>query len=363
MDIESLIETWVKPNVRGLHSYHVPDSSGMIKLDAMESPFPLEDSIMKGWLEALSRVDVNRYPDADSRELKIQIRHCLGIPEDCALVLGNGSDELIQLIAILLGGENRVFISPMPSFSMYQQISLATNTEFVGVPLNPDFSLDFQATLDAIEQHQPACVFLAYPNNPTGNCFTDSQIRRILNHAPGMVVVDEAYNAFCGKSWLEEVKNFPNLVILRTLSKSGLAGLRLGILAAGAHWTEQLEKLRLPYNINILTQVSGRYLLSHYDIMERQSQEIVKARSALSEKLNDVTGITVYPSETNFILVHTALGADYVHDELKKQKILVKNLNGSSQALKDCLRITVSCEKENSFFLEALKLVHSEVKV
>jgi len=359
MDTESLIQTWVKPNVRELHSYHVPDSTGMIKLDAMESPFPLEDSIRKSWLEVLSRVDVNRYPDADSRGLKNQIRQCLEIPEDCALVLGNGSDELIQLIAILLGGENRVFVSPTPSFSMYQQISLATNTGFVGVPLNPDFSLNFRAMLDSIERNQPACVFLAYPNNPTGNCFADSQIREVINQAPGMVVVDEAYNAFCGKSWLEEVKNFSNLVVLRTLSKSGLAGLRLGILAAGEHWTEQLEKLRLPYNINILTQVSGKHLLGHYDIMERQSKQIIEARGMLYEALKIVRGITVYPSETNFLLVHTDLGADFVHGELKKQNVLVKNLNGSNHALKDCLRITVSCEQENKIFLDAMKAVHS----
>ncbi len=358
-DTESLIETWVSPNVRELDSYYVPDSTGMIKLDAMESPFALDDAIRKSWLEALSRVDVNRYPDADSRELKIQIRQCLEIPEECALVLGNGSDELIQLIAILLGGENRVFVSPTPSFSMYQQISLATNTGFVGVPLNPDFSLNFQETLGAIEKNQPACVFLAYPNNPTGNCFADSQIREIINQAPGMVVVDEAYNAFCGKSWLGEVKNFPNLVVLRTLSKSGLAGLRLGMLAAGEHWTEQLEKLRLPYNINILTQVSGKHLLGHYDIMKRQSRQIIESRGMLYETLNNVPGITVYPSETNFLLMRTALGADFVHGELKKQNVLVKNLNGSNDALKDCLRITVSCDTENKAFLDVITAVHS----
>ena len=358
MVAKTLIETWVRPSVRELHSYHVPDSSGMIKLDAMESPYSLQDDIKKSWLEILSRTDVNRYPDADSRELKIQIRRNLGIPEECKLILGNGSDELIQLIAILLGGKNRVFISPTPSFSMYQQISLATNTEFVGVPLNSDFSLNFETLLDAIRHHQPACIFLAYPNNPTGNCFSDAQITEIISEAPGMVVLDEAYNAFCGKSWLDEVEKHPNLVVLRTLSKSGLAGLRLGILAAGEHWAEQLEKLRLPYNINVLTQVSGRHLLEHYDVMVRQSQQIIDARRILYEALKIIPGITVYPSETNFLLMHTALGADFVHGELKKLNILVKNLNGSNDALKDHLRITVSCESENEAFLNAIKAVH-----
>jgi len=359
MTAKSLIETWVRPNVRKLHSYHVPDSSGMIKLDAMESPYSLDDDIRKSWLEILSRTNVNRYPDAGSHDLKNQIRMCLEIPEECALILGNGSDELIQLIAILLGGTNRVFISPTPSFSMYQQISLATNSEFVGVSLNSDFSLNFEALMDAIRQHHPACIFLSYPNNPTGNCFSDAQVCEIINKAPGMVVLDEAYNAFCGKSWLGEVVKHPNLVVLRTLSKSGLAGLRLGILAAGEHWAEHLEKLRLPYNINVLTQVSGKHFLDHYDVMLQQSQQIIDARGMLYESLKIIPGVTVYPSETNFLLMHTTLGADSVHSELKKQNILVKNLNGSHDALKDHLRITVSSASENKVFLDAIKFIHS----
>lgn len=357
MVAESLIKRLVRPDVLKLKAYHVPDSGGMVKLDAMESPYDSEAEIREGWLEALSQTHINRYPDAACVALKAEIRQCLAIPDDYGLMLGNGSDELIQTIAILLGGADRTFMSPSPSFSMYQQISLATSTSFSSIALRPDFGLDLRVTLDLIVQQQPACIFLAFPNNPTGNCFDASHIRAILEAAPGMVVLDEAYHAFCGKSYMDQIQHFPNLVVLRTLSKSGLAGLRLGMLVAGNHWVEQLEKLRLPYNINTLTQASVAYFLKHYNIIEQHSSEIVEGRTTLQDEMQSIPGITVYPSETNFLLFHTSLGADRVYDELKSRGVLIKNLHGSHEALDDCLRVTVSCPSENRIFIAALKAV------
>ena len=359
--IERLIRQWVKPEVRGLRAYSVPHADGLIKLDAMESPWPTPESIREEWLSVLAAVEVNRYPDPDSAALKSILRQRLQIPHQYGIMLGNGSDELIQLIAILLGGSGRIFLSPDPSFSMYRQICTVTGTQFTGVPLNDDFSLDTDKLLDAIEKHQPACVFLAYPNNPTGNCFDSVSVERALATAPGLVVVDEAYFAFCRKTWLDSIAEYPNLLVLRTLSKSGFAGLRLGLLVGHPAWLEEMEKLRLPYNINTLTQVSARCFLRHYAIFERQSAQILQNRARLFHQLIEIPGVEVFPSETNFLLCRVAADGDRVFEGLMKRGVLVRNLHSKGTRLENCLRVTVGTREQNSAFVEALIQVLSSL--
>ena len=353
--IERLIEKWVKSSVRSLKAYSVPDAGGLIKLDAMESPWPMPEPIRKEWLSVLAGVEVNRYPDPGSAKLKSILRPYLQIPDQCEIMLGNGSDELIQLIAILVGGPGRVFISPDPSFSMYGQICTATGTQFVGVPLNDDFSLDTVKLLDAIDRYQPACVFLAYPNNPTGNCFDQVSVEQALTRAPGLVVLDEAYFAFCGKTWLKSIVGYPNLVVLRTLSKSGFAGLRLGVLAGRPEWLGEMEKLRLPYNINVLTQASAHYFLQHYPVLKQQTAQILQNRARLFEQLTEIPGMEVFPSETNFLLCRISSDGDQVFRDLMKKGVLVKNLHAKGARLENCLRVTVGTEEENTAFVDALK--------
>ena len=348
----SLVETWVDPGVRELSAYHVAPASGMLKLDAMESPFGLDDDTRRGWLEALAEAEINRYPDPSSTGLKSRLTEVLDIPAGAGLVLGNGSDELIQLLAILLGGPGRTFLSPVPSFSMYAQIARATATDFRGVPLNSDFRLDTGVLLAAIEETQPACVFLAWPNNPTGNCFGRDQVNAVLAAAPGVVVVDEAYFAFCGDSYLAEVPRQGNLVVLRTLSKSGLAGLRLGMLLAQSPWTDELEKLRLPYNINVLTQASAEFLLRDYGRIEQQSNTITGNRERLFTQLDRLPGVQAFPSRTNFILVRLA-DAHGVYRRMAEAGVLVRKFGEAG--LEDCLRITVSTEADNARMLEVLE--------
>ncbi len=349
-----LIRKWVNPQVCGLQAYHVPSPRGMIKLDAMENPYQMPDEVRAQWLEVLNSVAINRYPDPGCAQLKATIRSTLAVPDNCGLMLGNGSDELIQAIAMLVGGPGRVFMAPTPTFSMYRQISLATATEFAGVPLNEDFSLQGDTLLGAIDRLQPACVFLAIPNNPTGNAFDSGIIEEVVQAAPGLVVIDEAYHAFCGKSWLDQIASHDNTLLLRTMSKSGLAGLRLGMLMAGTEWIDQLEKLRLPYNINALTQASVTFLLGHHHLMETQAQKIIDDRATLFKNLAAIEGVTAYPSETNFILFRLAQSAPDVFDGLVKRGVLVKNLHGSDPMLDNCLRVTVSSTSENTLFVEAL---------
>ena len=337
-----------------MQAYRVPSSTGLIKLDAMESPYQLPAQLQREWLARLGEVAVNRYPDPDGAELKVLFRSCFSIPDECGLMLGNGSDELIQIIAMLVGGVSRTFLSPVPTFSMYQQISAATATQFAGIPLTADFSIKAENLFEAIEQFNPACIFFAYPNNPTGNCFDPTTIKQVLNNAPGLVVVDEAYFSFCQKSFVNEIATHPNLIVLRTMSKSGLAGLRLGIMLGNPEWVAQMEKLRLPYNINCLTQASARFYLQHHDILQRQAEQIRKDRSWVFQKMSKISGIEVFPSEANFLLFRLDRSADAVSNGLREKGVLIRNLHNPSSPLENCLRVTIGLEQENRAFIEAL---------
>lgn len=348
------IDALVRKEVRALDAYRVPTAEGLIKLDAMENPHPLPAQFRELWLARLAEVEVNRYPDPRCRALKALVRATFGITDADGLMLGNGSDELIQMLALLIGGPGRIILAPTPTFAMYQLITVATGGEFVGVPLGADFSLDGDALLDAVVRHKPACVFLAWPNNPTGNCFDEAVILEVLARAPGVVVLDEAYFAFCRRSFLPHRPHFPDLMVLRTLSKSGMAGLRLGMLIAHPHWTAQLEKVRLPYNINSLTQCSAAFYLEHHDIMQQQADRILEQRKVVFERLANQPGVRPCPSDANFILFKLDRDAEQVHARLKAQGILIKNLHRPGTPLENCLRVTIGTESENNRFLEAL---------
>jgi histidinol-phosphate aminotransferase len=270
----------IRPEILALHAYHVPPAQGMIKLDAMENPYPLPADLRQRLGEALGNAAINRYPDASSATIKQRLRSTMGIAEDQDILLGNGSDELIQILAMALAKPGAKIVSVEPSFVMYKMIAAFCGMQYIGVPLRAeDFSLDIEALLATIEREQPALVFLAYPNNPTGNHFAASDIERVLQAAPGVVVVDEAYHAFARDSFLPRLPQHHNLLVMRTLSKLGLAGLRLGFLVGHPDWVQQLEKLRLPYNINALTQVATDLVLQHIEVLNQQTAEIRATRT------------------------------------------------------------------------------------
>ena len=355
-DAAALAARWVRPEIRALAAYHVPDSSGLIKLDAMENPYTWPEALRREWLEMLLRVDVNRYPDPGARELKQRLRHCMGIPADAELLLGNGSDELIQMILLTLAQPGRVVLSVDPGFVMYRMIAGFVGMDYVGVPLQADgFGLDMPALLGAIERHQPAVLFLAYPNNPTGNLFDPGQIRELIASAPGLVVVDEAYAPFTDASFLGELGGAPNLVVMRTVSKMGLAGLRLGLLAGPRQWLDEFDKVRLPYNINVLTQASAEFALRHQSVFDGQTEAIRAERTRLAAALVGMPGLTVFPSEANFILVRVPAGrAGQLFDGLKAGGVLVKQLDGAHPLLADTLRLTIGTAAENDALLQVL---------
>ena len=350
-----LIEMLVSPEVRALSAYHVPAAEGFIKLDAMENPYSLPKPLRDAWLQKLRHAELNRYPDAGAGTLKSKIRTVFDVPEDMGLVLGNGSDELIQIVASLVGGPGRCFMAPSPTFSMYEIISIASSTEFVPFPLNENFEPDIKGFLQEIKRTNPACIFIAYPNNPTANSFATNFIESVIETAPGLVLIDEAYYAFSGKTFLQRLVQYPNVLLMRTLSKSGLAGLRLGMIMGHPEWIQMIEKIRLPYNINCLTQASAEFCLDHFSVFSDQAAQIVEDRAWLMGQLSQLEAMIVYPSDTNFVLVRIERDASSVFEELKKRGILVKNLDPVGGALKNCLRLTVGTPDENSRLVEALR--------
>jgi histidinol-phosphate aminotransferase len=349
------INRFVRPQLRALQAYHVPPAAGLIKLDAMENPYAWPDWLRNDWLDTLRQAALNRYPDPAAGALKSRLREVLGIPGTAGIILGNGSDELIQMIIQTVAEPGRVIMAPEPTFVMYRQIAVVAGLDFQGVPLQADFTLDADAMLGAITTHQPAVVFLAYPNNPTGNLFDRESIEAILTCSPGMVVLDEAYAPFADDSFMGDLGCCDNLLVLRTLSKLGLAGVRLGLLAGDAGWLAEIEKTRLPYNISTLDQLTGEFALRHYAVFEEQANIIRQQRGGLLGRMQSLPGVTVYPSAANFILFRVPPGrGGAVFEGLKTRGILIKNLAGSEPALMDCLRVTIGKPEENAAFVEAL---------
>jgi len=342
----------VRPEIREVSSYAVPKADGMIKLDAMENPYPLPASVRERLGAALARVAVNRYPDGGADAVRDALRRRLEIPAECGVLLGNGSDELIQIIASALAGEGATMLAPDPSFVMYRRSALIAGMHFVGVALKRDFSLDLPAMLEAIEREQPALIFIAYPNNPTGNLWPSRDVEAILSAATGLVVVDEAYYAFADASFLSAVGREPNLLVLRTVSKVGMAGMRLGYAVAVPEWIAELDKVRPPYNVNALTQAAALALLEDASWIAEQSAAIRAERTRLESALRRLTGTTVFPSQTNFVLVRVA-DASALFEALRARRILVKNLHGWHPLLAQCLRITVGTPEENDALLAA----------
>ena len=350
----SLAGALLRQEVLDLHAYHVPNSSGYIKLDAMENPYLLPQALRSEIAEAVASAAINRYPDPGAASLKEKIRSLAGLPQGMDVLLGNGSDELIQLLAMAVNKPGATLLSVEPSFVMYRMIAVFIGMRYSGVPLAGDFSLDLPATLAAIKRDQPALVFLAYPNNPTGNLFSADAVAHIIEASPGLVVVDEAYYAFASDSFMPRLTHYPNLLVMRTFSKLGMAGLRLGFLAGRTAWLEQLDKLRLPYNVGVLPQLVAGKMLEHHEVLLRQAEQIKQERVGLYRHLSEVAAVRVYPSEANFLLFRVA-NATTVFEGLKQRGVLIKNLNGGHPMLNDCLRVTVGTPEENKKFISALQ--------
>ena len=348
----TFIEQWLRSDIKNIDAYHVPVSKDMIKLDAMESPFGVPEDLKVEFLKCIDQSEVNRYPEADPSPLKDTLRSLMDIPDEFGILLGNGSDELIQLLALACSKDDLI-MSFEPSFVMYELVSKYVNLEYFGVQLDSNFDIKLNDALLIIEREKPKIIFIAYPNNPTGNCFDYDAIIEIIKSTNSMVILDEAYYAYSDKSFLSEISNFPNLLVLRTISKIGFAGLRLGLLIGDQETIAQLNKLRLPYNINALTQTSANFLLQDKQRIINNAQIIIDERRRLAHELSLFSKFKVYPSQTNFILVHSE-DAHSLHTALKENGILIKGFPKGSK-LSDFIRISVSEPVENNILIDAIR--------
>jgi histidinol-phosphate aminotransferase len=346
------ISRLVLPQVRKLAAYHIDETPTRIKLDAMENPFSMPDDVKIQIAAAAKSAAINRYPDPSAQELKQAIAGMWGM-EPNQMVLGNGSDELIQAVILAFGGP---VLIPAPTFAMYELTARALGQSVVTVPLNKDFSLDPDRLLQKAKQVKAKVIFLACPNNPTGNRFSDDAIMRVLDKANAAVVIDEAYFSFSGKTYLRRLRDHPNMIIFRTLSKIGLAGLRIGVLSAAPGVVAEMNKIRLPYNINVLSQAAAIVVLDRWDVLYEQISLLISERERLYNALSRMQGIMAFPSETNFILFRTDKDATRVYTKLKQAGILIRNMNRPGP-LKNCLRVTIGTPIENNEFSAALRKI------
>jgi histidinol-phosphate aminotransferase len=340
MDIKKM----VRKNIASLKAYQAKDIPCKVKLDANESPygFPEALKIFKG-------IKTNRYPDPEATGLKKLMAKELGVkPEN--ILQGNGSDELIYYLITTFGGP---VLYPTPTFSMYGIISQALNEKRVEVSLDADFDLAVQPIRSAIRNEKPKLIFLSSPNNPTGNCFSSDRILKIIESGTkSIVVVDEAYQPFASaRGFIPMLRDYKNLVIMRTLSKIGLAALRVGFLIGSEEIINEVNKVRLPFNLNALSQAVAAKAFEKKGLMRRYVKSIVTERKKLFKALSDIEGIVVYPSEANFILFKVK-DTDGVYQSLLKKGVLVRNMKG---AVDGCLRVTVGTPEENRIFIRALK--------
>lgn len=353
--LQHRLQRWVRPDVLAQQAYPVPNAEGMIKLDAMENPYAWPQSMREAWAAEIQAVTLNRYPSAQADELKLALRRHLGLSAAYDILLGNGSDEIIQLLLMTLSAPGRTIMTPEPGFVMFRIIAQTLHLEFQGLPLTCDFNLDLPACLAAIDQYQPAVIFLAQPNNPTGNLWPEADVRALIEAAPGVVVLDEAYTAFTDTDYLPWLDDYEHLLVMRTLSKVGLAGLRLGLLMGRPQWLEQIDKVRLPYNINTLTQASAHFALTHFAELARQTSLIRAERERLMAALVSLPLVKIWPSEANFILVRTAPGqARSYFDYCRNHGVLIKCVDGAHPLLHDCLRLTIGQPDENTALLAVL---------
>ena len=366
--LDAIIQRRIRQDVQSMHAYAIQDSVGMVKLDAMENPHRLPAELQESLGKRLGALALNRYPTSRVNDLRHALAAYAQMPEGFDIMLGNGSDELISLLAMACDvaadpatGRTPVVLAPLPGFVMYAMSATLQGLDFVGVPLTPDFELDEAAMLAAIAEHQPAIVYLAYPNNPTANLWNADSMARVIAAAGavgGLVVLDEAYQPFSSRTYLDAIRAKPeqhaHVLLMRTMSKFGLAGVRIGYMVGPKALIAEVEKVRPPYNISVLNYECALFALEHADVFAQQATELRAQRTRLLTALRAMPGLKAWDSDANMILTRVA-DAQYTFDELKARGVLVKNVSKMHPLLAQCLRLTVGTDDENTRLLAALQ--------
>ena len=354
---DEVIKRWIRQDVQSMHGYAIQASAGLVKLDAMENPHRLPPALQAELGRRLGALAINRYPGAHIDALREALARHAELPAGCALMLGNGSDELISMLAMACDVPGATVLAPVPGFVMYEMSARLQGLGFVGVPLTADFQLDTSAMLAAVSEHRPALTYIAYPNNPTANLWDDAAIEAIVDAARGhggLVVIDEAYQPFASRSYVGRLARHDHVLLMRTLSKFGLAGVRLGYLMGPSALIAEIDKVRPPYNVSVLNAEAALFALEHADEFARQAELLRRERAGLIEALAALPGVTPFPSEANMVLVRVPDAAT-VFAGMKQRGVLVKNVAGLHPLLANCLRLTVGLPVENAQMIDALK--------
>ena len=355
--LQDRINRVIRQDVKSMHAYAIQDSTGLVKLDAMENPFRLPEALQRELGERLGRVAINRYPVGCVADVIAALSNYVKLPAGCKLMLGNGSDELISLLALACDVPGASIQAQLQGFGMYEMSAKLQGLNFVGVPTTANFELDEAAMLAAIETHRPAITYLAYPNNPTANLFDAGAVERIVaavGRQDGLVVMDEAYQPFSSRTWMDKVAQHDHVLVMRTLSKFGLAGVRLGYMVGAAALIDEIDKVRPPYNISALNAEATLFALEHAAEFAAQAEVLRTERAELLRVLAELPGAQPFPSEANMILVRVP-DSKRAFEGMKARGVLVKNIEGLHPLLKNCLRLTVGTPEENILMIDALK--------
>jgi histidinol-phosphate aminotransferase len=343
-----------RQDVQSMHAYAVQPSAGMVKLDAMENPHRLPADLQAHLGQRLGSLALNRYPGDRINDLRAALAAHAKMPEGFDIVLGNGSDELISLIAMACDVPGASILAPVPGFVMYAMSAQLQGLKFIGVPLTTDFELDEAAMLAAIAEHRPSVIYLAYPNNPTANLWDDAVIDKIIEAAPGLVVMDEAYQPFSSRSYMDRIARHPHVLLMRTLSKFGLAGVRLGYMIGPKALIAQVDKVRPPYNVSVLNCEAALFALEHADVFAAQASQLREQRAVIQRALAAMPGVKSWPSDANMILARVP-DAHKTFEGMKSHGVLVKNISKMHALLANCLRLTIGTADENARMLAALE--------
>ena len=363
MSLDPKIARLIRQDVQSMHAYAIQDSAGMVKLDAMENPHRLSPELQAELGQRLGALALNRYPDGRVNDLRAALAEYARMPAGFGLMLGNGSDELISLLAMACDLPGAKVLAPVPGFVMYAMSAQLQGLQFIGVPLTPDFELDLPAMLAAIAEHKPAITYLAYPNNPTANLWDDAAIEAIVQAVGaqgGLVVMDEAYQPFASKSYIDRIAGHGHVLLMRTLSKFGLAGIRLGYMMGPQALIAEIDKVRPPYNVSVLNYECALFALAHREVFTAQARDLVAEREKLLAALAALPGVTPFKSDANMVLVRMEGEGDRAtpaFEALKARGVLVKNISKMHPLLANCLRLTVGTADENRQLL--LALTHS----
>ena len=355
--LDDRLKQVVRQDIQSMHAYAIQPSAGLVKLDAMENPFRLPEHLQRELGERLGRVAINRYPAGCVADVIAALSAYVKLPAGCQMMLGNGSDELISLLALACDIPGATVLAPLPGFVMYEMSAKLQGLKFVGVPTTADFELDEAAMLAAIETHRPAITYIAYPNNPTANLFNEATVERIVaavGRQNGLVVIDEAYQPFSSRTWMSKVAQHEHVLVMRTLSKFGLAGVRLGYMVGAAALIAEIDKVRPPYNISALNAEATLFALEHADEFAAQAEVLRAERARLQTALKAIAGITAFPSEANMILVRVP-DSKKAFEGMRERGVLVKNIAGLHPLLANCVRLTVGTPEENALMIDALK--------